>query len=344
MENIAYKLALGPECAFLPVFMHRRPAQSLSGSRAARADREKRALLLVDNRPLQREAWAAFHTARKRLEKVARDLHRHEQMDQPAYQRWIHQTFPVFITTLRELHAEVSTKAYRVQSVIELSEITGRSVKKLWREQQVRQDEPDAFEDDDFDEDGFDEEPDTDPDQEPAGARGRQRSAEADERSERLDSGPRKSSTVADEARAIYRRLVQQLHPDRGGEWTPSRKRLWHEVQQAWAAGDADWLARLEIEWETANDVLSPTSPLSRLRRAIEELLGARRDTERKLRDYRASPPWRFTLSPKKRAELHRRTEMNFRHDIEILQRQLAYLDATIAAWEDSARPPRRRR
>jgi hypothetical protein len=131
---------------------------------------------------------------------------------------------------------------------------------------------------------------------------------------------------------------VQRLHPDRGGEWTTGRKRLWHEVQQAWAAGDSDWLARLEVEWETAHDVLSPTSPLSRLRRAIEELLGARRDTERKLRQYRTSPPWRFTLAPKKRADLQRRTEMNFRHDIEMLQRQLAYLDTTIAAWEDSPR------
>ena len=112
---------------------------------------------------------------------------------------------------------------------------------------------------------------------------------------------------------------------------------------------DTDWLSRLEIEWETANEVIGPTSPLSRLRLAIEELHAARRDAERKLRDYRLSPQWRFTRNEKNRAQLHRRIEMNFAHDIEFLQRQLDHLNRTIAAWEDdwtrgdSPRKPRHR-
>ena len=142
-------------------------------------------------------------------------------------------------------------------------------------------------------------------------------------------------------ARDVYRRLVQLIHPDRGGEWTPARQRLWHEVQQAWAAGDADWLMRLEVEWEAANDVLSPASPLSRLRAAIEDLHAARRDLERKLRGYRDTPPWRFTLAEKKRDDLHRRTKLNFDHDITFLQRQLDHLNALIASWEQPSRSRR---
>jgi hypothetical protein len=127
---------------------------------------------------------------------------------------------------------------------------------------------------------------------------------------------------------------VQRLHPDRGGDWTEARMRLWHEVQKAWEAGDADWLARLEVEWETAADLLGPDSPVGRLKRAIRELDAARRDTERKLRYYRRAPAWRFTLSEDKREGLRRRTEFDFRADREYLQQQLAYLNATIAAWE----------
>ena len=98
------------------------------------------------------------------------------------------------------------------------------------------------------------------------------------------------------------------------------------------------------MEWETANEVLSMYSPLSRLRRAMEELDAARRDTLRKLREYRKSFPWRFTLTEHKRADLHRRAEASFKHDIDFLQRQLAHLKAIIAVWESKSRPRPRHR
>src|SRR5690606_29968200 len=60
----------------------------------------------------------------------------------------------------------------------------------------------------------------------------------------------------AEDARAIDRRLVQHLHPDRGGQWTQARARAWEQTQEAWAARDADWLARLEAEWEVGADLL----------------------------------------------------------------------------------------
>ena len=35
----------------------------------------------------------------------------------PAYEAWLHRTFPIFITNLRELHEEVFTKGRRVEMV-----------------------------------------------------------------------------------------------------------------------------------------------------------------------------------------------------------------------------------
>ena len=137
------------------------------------------------------------------------------------------------------------------------------------------------------------------------------------------------------DAREIYRRLVQRLHPDRGGSWTAARQHLWHEVQQAWAARDTDWLSRLEVEWETAHEVIGPASPVSRLRHAIAELRAARRDIERKLQDYRHSLPWRFTRTEAKRALLLHRTELILKRDLAALRRELRHFDTVIAAWED---------
>ena len=280
------------------------------------------ALVVVDQRPIQRAVWSEFHAARKLHEKTARDLHRHEETDTPAFERWLHASFPTRLTALRELHQHVERFSRDVEIAQYLAAVSGRSVKKIWREhkehlarpQPAANDDPAAGSTPENDspppEDFYEEPPDFSPFARPA------------------------SEPPADAARDLYRRLVQRLHPDRGGEWTPVRERLWHEVQQAWDARDTDWLARLEIEWETAHDLINESSSIDRLRRAVQELHAARRDTERKLRAYRKTAAWRFTLSENKRAKLHRRIESEMDHDIDVLERQLDYLKTTIAAWE----------
>lgn len=292
--------------------------------------------MVIDNDRLQGAAWAEFHTARKRLDKATRDLHRHEEVDVPAFDAWLYSTFPLLVTALRELIAEVKTKGSKVAAVQAEAAFAGGSLKRLWRKQKEREAEAAAHPE------GTDEATEDEADEEPR--RRRRQDARPDD-FERA-RGPKPSAA----ARDIYRRLVQRLHPDRGGDWTAARQRLWHEVQLAWESANADWLARLESEWETAHEVIGPASPLSRIRRAIEELQAARRDLEQKLRDYRASPQWRFTRNEKNRAALHRRVEHDFTQDITFLREQRDHLDRTIAAWEDDwtksdSRPkPRRHR
>src|SRR3954468_15689113 len=104
------------------------------------------ALLVIDEEPLKRTAWSDLHAARKRQEKAARDLHRHEEVDRPAYEEWLHRTFPTFVTRLRELHEEVFAKGQRVQAVQAMAAYTGRSARKIWREQKEQEANPDLFE------------------------------------------------------------------------------------------------------------------------------------------------------------------------------------------------------
>jgi hypothetical protein len=323
------------------------PRRGQAASRFDPWDETAVALMVIDELPLKSAAWAELHSVRKRQEKAARDLHRHEEIDRPEYDAWLHRTFPTVITLLRELHEEVYAKGQRVHTVQTIAAMTGRSPRKIWLEHKEAEANAKANSENesanhkdrgDFgDADEFDDDDDFFGD-DPRDARRSKRQQWDDMFDVDFDfpSAPKATAEVKD----IYRRLVQRIHPDRGGEWTAARQRLWHEVQQAWAAGDVDWLTRLEVEWETANDVLTPSSPLSRLRCAIAELHAARRDIERKLRDYRGSPPWRFSLSEKKREDLYRRTDLNFRHDIDFLQRQLTHLNALIASWE---KPVRRR-
>lgn len=326
-------------------------------------------LVLVDQRPIQRQIWAEFHQARKLQDKAARDLHRHERTDTPAYESWLHGAFPVLVTTLRELHARVDILSREVDAVQYMAAVTGRSLKKLWHEHKEYMADPEAFErkaaeaeakagaarttsarHNFFDEDEADKIDDFfeslfgDDDGDRFGNGPGNARTDTNDAHVAHPFDPPKRGAPSDEARDLYRRLVQRLHPDRGGDWTPARERLWHEVQQAWEARDTDWLARLETEWETAHDVINESSTISRLRRAIQELQAARRDTERKLRAYRKTTAWRFTLAEKKRPQLHRRTESELNNDRDVLQHQLDYLLTTIAAWEAPlpSRPTRR--
>jgi hypothetical protein len=316
-----------------------------------------RTLVVIDNRPLQQAAWSEFHAARKRLEKATRDLQRHEESDSPAYQTWLHHTWPVIITELRELSAQIDRKEQEVERAQYMAAMSGRSIKKIWKEHLEFVADPEAFAK------KYPPPPEPPPRAESTSSKDPTRhdpDSEFEDFFEGLfgDFGEKWGGQGADgfgnplfggraeapkaEAKEIYRKLVQHLHPDRGGEWTPARERLWHEVQQAWAARDVDWLTRLEMDWEIANDTVRADSSPGRLKRAIADLDASRRDTERRLRDYRRLYSWRFTLAEKKRSALSRKVEDSLVMDLKQLRQQLAYLNSTIASWEEPRAEPKR--
>ena len=66
----------------------------------------------------------------------------------------------------------------------------------------------------------------------------------------------------------------------------------------------------------------------------------ARRDIEQKLSEYRFAQSWRFTLTERLRSRLVARIEADFTRDFTVLQKQLNYLNRTIAAWEEDWTKP----
>lgn len=317
-----------------------------------------RALLVIDNQPLQAAAWAALRRARKQLEKAAGDLHRHEEIDEPAFRAWISNTFATLVSAVRELAQQVEAKGHLIDAVQRESFFTGHSPGRIWREWQKSGGRPP--EQPIAQADASDGRP---PDKAAANAE-----ADFEEEMKRLFGeegiddddpftgafrdaaqgafglgGARAKSAEADakDARTIYRRLVQHLHPDRGGGWTPARARAWEQTQAAWAARDADWLSRLEAEWEAGTDLLGPTSVIGRLRAAVAAIDAARRDTERRLRIYRKQESWRFSLRPPSPA-LEQLIERQLRTDETMLRRDLAAMESTLVHWS-TVRTRRRR-
>lgn len=298
----------------------------------------------MDNLPLRRAAWERLQQVRRRLSKATADLHRHENEDTPAYVHWTYATCPAMISEIRELYVRIQSLASLLQRVEEYAFRTGRSPESVWQEYKGEPPELDPEEDDD---DAFSLRLDGELDEEMESlaeefaeggsaddARGHHgRSFEGDAPPLRgTHAGRLHGSADGQSAHEIYRRLVQQLHPDRGGPWTAERQALWHEVQQAWEARDADWLARLEAEHEIVTDTLTVESALGRLYAAIREIEGARRDVERKVRQYRKTPAWRFTLRERKPEDAANLADQ-LRSDREHARMHLEYLEQTLARW-----------
>ncbi len=315
-----------------------------------RPQNEEVALISIDSRPLQAAAWRKLALARKRLGRVTSDLHRHEQVDVPAYEAWTLSCGAALISELRDLALQCQTKTALIAEVERHAWLQGRPPALVWQhykrtgefgdpvevedaggreaeEDDLLEDMAQAFFDGDDLED-FDDDP-------------------------RVRDLGRPSFTTPDEAEAkeIYRRLVQRLHPDRGGTWSRHRQELWHQVQRAWEARDAGWLARLEAEFELETDVLTVESPLGRLYTAIREIDAARRATERKLRGFRHTPAWQFTKRPPTPEDRRALRAALLDHREQLLA-ALAHLEATLSRWErpvgqarakQPARPRRRR-
>jgi len=302
------------------------------------------ALLVVDNAPLQEAAWNRLLSARKRLARATEDLHRHEEKDEPAYRAWIHAACPALLSQLRELAFECESKRNLMEEVQRQAARRGTTPAVIWQMRKNQTEWSKAFtsdpadeaepdmEDDDIDDDGDEFEEivneilrsrGIDPD-----------SPEAEMLRDNIAAESREfESDESRETKEIYRRLVQRLHPDRGGEWNPQRERLWHEVQRAWQNRDHDWLARLEAEFDVLAEVLGPQSSVGRLKAALGEIDAARRDAERKLRHYRKTPAWRFTLKTQTEEDVEA-LERSLRQEREHWRGALARLDAIIAQWE----------
>ena len=143
----------------------------------------------------------------------------------------------------------------------------------------------------------------------------------------------------------IYRTLVRRLHPDTGHlRREPVFERLWHDLQDAYAAQDIDRMELLLAMTDLQSGKDGMKSTLFHMRRAAAEFLKTARVMKSRLNKARKTPAWKFWHSPdrEKTAEsfLLEVRERIF-HTKKVLSDLQTSVDAFIARKPPKPSPPR---
>src|SRR3954470_130405 len=142
--------------------------------------------------------------------------------------------------------------------------------------------------------------------------------------------------TMDPRVKEIYRRLVRRLHPDLRADGDATVSSLWHEVQEAYAAGD---VARMELllALSDLSHTLGAGTTVSQMRSILGELTRSVRALELSLLEAGREDSWNFARTGPSE-DLRLRVERQLKHDLALRQQRLELLTRTIAGWAEEPR------
>ena len=310
-----------------------------------------------------------------RVEQSRREWERFEREDQPAFARWMAATFGSLLTRLRDLEARMHEKESLVTMVEMETMLTGDSPQRAYeRIMKSRANPPPEVEA------GQDREQTSAPpgDEESERPETPEEQREAFEEVLRLFMGidpselnpaeydrmfqdfkqevfedpgredvpfparPTRAPPPKDaRVKELYRALVRRLHPDSRADNDPTVSALWHDVQDAYQAGNLDRLEMLLALTDLQSNQTGPQTSLSQLKAALAELNRSLRALQKSLRAARREHAWNFARTSD-HSDLRERVRGELQSSEAELQDRLNHLEQVLALM--SAPPGGRRR
>jgi hypothetical protein len=132
--------------------------------------------------------------------------------------------------------------------------------------------------------------------------------------------------------KTLYRVLVRKLHPDLRDDASTEVSGLWHEVQEAYAAGDVAHLEILLALIDIESNGTSAQTSVSQMRATLAELERATRALEKSLLEAEGEDAWDFAQSGPNE-DLRLRLERQLKSDLAQRSLRLDVFTKTIAAW-----------
>ena len=223
----------------------------------AKPHQRSRTLMVVDNEPIRRSYLDDLERARAELRKIEAELERFKDLDSLSFKTWLHRTFPVEMSRIREIHEECMRLLNRLSLVQQFREHGVKSEGQAYRRAVRVETGEDPMPD--FPPPPIDHTTDM-----PEGFREIFKDAmrgmvdemglDADEMETEVNNflagvTPGKGNTANhEECRSIYRQIALRLHPDRGGKMNEPEARIWFRAQDAYECGDLLTLRQLSAQ------------------------------------------------------------------------------------------------
>jgi hypothetical protein len=299
---------------------------------------QSRSLIVIDNEPIRRYYRQKLDRVRADLRKLESELERFKGTDTNSFKGWLHATFPVRLSRIRELHEEGARLINRL-NLMRLFQQHGVKTPGQAYRRAVRV------------EAGEDPMPDFPPSRTPerTGERDEEREIlrtamkslaedmgiDADSVDDEVDAmldgefgGKQERTADRRECQSIYRQIALRLHPDRGGPMTETEAQIWYRAQEAYAAGDVLTLKQLWSHIANREENLSGLSCGEMILSFIETQ--AQIEALHMLRNsLKREPAWNFSrLKIKQLRSRHMRVEKDLAAQEESLRQELADLRA----------------
>lgn len=157
------------------------------------------------------------------------------------------------------------------------------------------------------------------------------------------DFAPEPPKPPQDRVKELYRLLVRRLHPDLRADSNAEVSSIWHEVQEAYAAGNVERLEMLLAFTDIQSNTTGEHTSLFQMRSVLAELRSTFKALQRTLQTAKKDPAWNFArLANRSKIETRLRREMET--TLQWHEDQLRQLEALIAQWtapHKGRRPPR---
>src|ERR1044071_5484436 len=293
-------------------------------------DRDHMEIVWIDQAPLRANAAAECTDMMMRLERARLGWHRFERQDKPAFVRWRAREFGGLLSTARDVEDKIRDAQNLIHEVEMEMRIKIQDPYSAYQRVLFRRENPGVAENRETSSNGsqssrhlseFEQEalfqewvqkflgtnpakmdddaystsfevfkshmfvrPETTSN--PSGVRPkpvRRSEIEEDPGNEPVITDPR--------IKEIYRRLVRRLHPDLRADGDATVSSLWHEVQDAYAAGD---VARMELllALSDLSDAPGASTTLSHMRSVLRELTRSVRALELNLVEAKRADSW----------------------------------------------------
>ena len=327
-----------------------------------------RRIILLDQEPLRAEAGRAARKKIGEMEKLSSSLEEFEKTILPAYMRWEEETLGPLLAEERQLNAKIDHLEHLLSTASLEALFTGRDPSEIYadiaREQQEWE-ERQAGGEPDRSEPELEPEPEEDPDakreftdeerefrsyvryaigEDPDYFDKRQYKKLFNEyrewkkrREEDCGSATQKKQDIPARVKELYRVLVRRLHPDTGKSRNdPNNQRLWHDLQDAYAAMDVERLEVLLALTDLHESGSAIRSTLYHLRKVAKEMERTVRDLKNRFREARSSPAWQFWHADNRQkvgAKMRAAVEARIRD----AKNHIATLEQQIDFWKQDA-------